>query len=106
MRWSSHSEAMLQVALNDVNWDMFRASSSDVNEFMDVVSSYVNMLIEQATEIITIRIFSIRSRGWTEQSVMRLTNTLPHTMHLLSGNMSEYKASCYVLRRAARAAKL
>ncbi len=29
-RWSSHSEAMLQAALDDVDWDMFRASSSDV----------------------------------------------------------------------------
>ncbi len=27
-RWSSHSEAMLQVALDDVDWDMFRASAS------------------------------------------------------------------------------
>ncbi len=31
-RWSSHSEAMLEVALDDVDWDMFRASSSDVSE--------------------------------------------------------------------------
>ncbi len=31
-RWSSHSEAMLQAALDDVDWDMFRASSSDVSE--------------------------------------------------------------------------
>ncbi len=26
-RWSSHSEAMLQASLDDVDWDMFRASS-------------------------------------------------------------------------------
>ncbi len=36
MRWSSHSEAMLQTTLDDVDWDMFRASLSDVSEFMDV----------------------------------------------------------------------
>ncbi len=35
-RWSSHSEAMLQAALDDVDWDMFRASSSDVSEFTDI----------------------------------------------------------------------
>ncbi len=34
-RWSSHSEAMLQVSLDDVDWDMFRASSSDVSEFTE-----------------------------------------------------------------------
>ncbi len=40
--WSSHSEAKLQAALDDVNWDMFRASSSDVSEFTDVALSFVN----------------------------------------------------------------
>ncbi len=49
-RWSSHSEAMLQAALDDVDWDMFRASSSDVSEFTDVAVSFVNTLTEQATE--------------------------------------------------------
>ncbi len=50
MRWSSHSEAMLLAALDDVDWDMFRASSSDVSEFTDVALSFVNTLTKQATE--------------------------------------------------------
>ncbi len=58
MRWSSHSEAMLQAALDDVDWDMFRASSSDVSEFTDVAIIYVNLLTEQATETVTIRTYS------------------------------------------------
>ncbi len=48
--WSSHSEAMLQASLDDVDWDMFRASSSDVSEFTEVALSFVNTLTEQATE--------------------------------------------------------
>ncbi len=79
-RWSSHSEAMLQAALDDVDWDMFRASSSDIRELTDVALSFVNTLTEQTTETITVRTFPIRNRGWTEQSVMRLTNALPNTM--------------------------
>ncbi len=55
--WSFHSEAMLQATLDDVDWDMFRASSSDVSEFTDVALSFVNMLTEQATETITVRTF-------------------------------------------------
>ncbi len=69
---------MLQVALDGVDWDMFRARSSDVSEFTDVASSYVNMITEQATETVTIRTFS-NQKEWTEQSVMWLTNALPHT---------------------------
>ncbi len=77
-RWSSHSEAMLQAALDDIDWDMFRASSSDVSEFTNVALSFVNTLTEQATETLTILegYSQIRNYGWTEQSVLRLTNAL------------------------------
>ncbi len=71
---------MLQAALDDVDWDMFRASTSDVSEFTDVASSFVNTLTEQATETVTIRTFSNQKPWVTEQSVMRLTIALPHTM--------------------------
>ncbi len=57
-RWSSHSEAMLQAALDDVDRDMFRASSSNVSEFTEVALSFVNTLTEQATETVKIRTFS------------------------------------------------
>ncbi len=50
---------MLQAALDDVDWDMFRASSSDVSEFTDVAVSFVNTLTEQATETITVRTLSL-----------------------------------------------
>jgi len=83
---------MLQVALDDVDWGMFRASSSDVSEFTDVALSFVNTLTEQATETVTIRTVN--------------HCTAAYNASILSGNMSEYKASCYALRRAVRAAKL
>ncbi len=105
--WSSHSEAMLQAALDDVDWDMFRVSSSDISEFTDVASSYVNMLTEQATETVTIRTFS-NQKPWVDRIIRDAVNqrTAAYNAGLLSRNMSEYKASCYALRRAVRAAKL
>ncbi len=105
-RWYSQSEAMLQASLDDVDWDMFRASSSDVSEFTDVALSFVNTLTEQATETVTIRIFS-NQKPWVDRSIRDAVNhrTAAYNASLLSGNMSEYKASCYALRRAIRAAK-
>ncbi len=105
-RWSSHSEAMLQAALDDVDWDMFRASSSDVSEFTDVAVSFVNTLTEQATETITVRTFP-NQKPWVDRTIRDAVNkcTAAYNEALLSGNMSEYKASCYALRRAVRAAK-
>ncbi len=105
-RWSSHSEAMLQSALDDVDWDMFRASSSDVSEFTEVAVSFVNTLTEQATETITVRTFP-NQKPWVDRSIRDAVNkrTAAYNEALLSGNMREYKASCYALRRAVSAAK-
>ncbi len=106
-RWSSHSEAMLQASLYDVDWDMFRASSADVSEFTDVALSFVYMLTDQATETVTIRTFS-NQKPWVDRTIRAAVNqrTAAYNAGLLSGNMSDYKASCYALRRAVRAAKL
>ncbi len=72
-RWSSHSEAMLQAALDDVDWDMFRASSSDVSEFTDVALSFVNTLTEQATETMTVRTFP-NQKPWVDRTIRAAVN--------------------------------
>ncbi len=106
-RWSSHSEAMLQASLDDVDWDMFQASSADVSEFTDVAVSFINTLTDQATETVTIRTFS-NQKPWVDRSIRDAVNhrTAAYNAGLLSGNMSDYKTSCYALHRAVRAAKL
>ncbi len=75
MCWSSYSVAMLQATLDDVDWDMFRASSSDVSQFTDVALSFVNTLTEQATETVTIRTFS-NQKPWVDRTIC---DALPHT---------------------------
>ncbi len=72
-RWSSHSEAMLQSALDDVDWDMFRASSSDVSEFTEVAVSFVNTLTEQATETITVKSFP-NQKPWVDRTIRDAVN--------------------------------
>ncbi len=101
-----HSEAMLQAALDDVDWDMFRASSSDVSEFTEVAVSFVNTLTEQATETITVRTFP-NQKPWVDRTIRDAFNkrTAAYNEALLSGNMCKYKAACYALRRAVSAAK-
>ncbi len=71
--WSSHSEAMLQASLDDVDWDMFRASTSDVSEFTNVALSFVNTLTEQATETVTIRTFS-NQKPWVDRTIRDAVN--------------------------------
>ncbi len=64
---------MLQAALDDVNWDMFRASSSDVSEFTDVALSFVNTLTEQATETMTVRSFP-NQKQWVDRTIRAAVN--------------------------------
>ncbi len=63
----------LQAALDDVDWDMFRASSSDVSEFTDVAVSFINTLTEQATETVTIRTFS-NQKPWVGRTIRDAVN--------------------------------
>lgn len=96
----------MQAALDYVDWDMFRVSSLDVSEFTDVALSLINTLIEQVTETITIRSFP-NQKPWVDKTICAAVNTrtAAYDEALSSGNMSKYKASCYALRRAVRAAK-
>ncbi len=72
-RWSSRSEAMQQAALDDVDWDMFRVSSSDISKFTDVALSFVNTLTKQATETVTIRTFS-NQKPWVDRTIRDAVN--------------------------------
>ncbi len=85
---------------------MFRASSSDVSEITEVALSFVNTLTEQATETVKIRTFS-NQKPWVDRTIRDAVNhrTAAYNAGILSRNMSEYKASCYTLRRAVRATK-
>ncbi len=93
---------LLMTSTGTCSW----ASSSDVSEFTDVALSFVNTLTEQATETVTIRTFS-NQKPWVDRSIRVAVNhrTAAYNAGLLSGNMSDYKASCYALRHAIRAAK-
>ncbi len=58
-------------------------------------------------ETVTIRPFS-NQKPWVDRTIRDAVNhrTAAYNTGLSSGNMSKYKASCYALRRAVRAAKL
>ncbi len=66
-----------------------------------------NTLTDQATETVTKRKFS-NQKPWVDRSIHDAVNhrTAAYNAGLLSGNMSDYKTSCYALRPAVRAAKL
>ncbi len=68
-----------------------------------VALSFVNTLTEQATETVTIKTFS-NQKPWVDRTIRDAVNhrTAAYNAGILSGNMSEYKSSCYALRRAVK----
>lgn len=99
--WSAQSEAMLQDALEDVDWDMFRASANDVNEFMDVAVSFVSMLAEEI--IPTVRIKDVpKSEAVGGQIDPRCSERQDRHIQLGSCNWRNERLQSGVIRRPAR----
>lgn len=92
-RWSAYLEAAWQHALDDVDWDMFRSSFADINEFTNVAIIFVRMLIEDTTHTVTIRTFS-NQKQWIIPEPHVNIRTAVYNTGPVSGNMSEYKVSC------------
>jgi len=78
----------IQDGMSDVDWDMFRSSSSDVSEIMDVVTSFIAML--EDTIILTVN---------------PTARTAAYISGLVSDNMDKYKMASYGLRRAVKDTK-
>ena len=63
-----HSEPLLQDALDNVDWEMFRESSDDVGEFAEVIGSYVNLLYCETTQAVKIKVFP-NQKPWVDRTV-------------------------------------
>ncbi|XP_076745749.1 uncharacterized protein LOC112435595 [Maylandia zebra] len=105
-RWTAQSEATLQDALNDVDWDMFRACAVDINEFTEVAVCFVNMLAEEIIPTARVTTFP-NQKPWMDRSIRTAVNarTASYNAGLATGDMSAYKAASYGVRRAVRDAK-
>ncbi|XP_076734249.1 uncharacterized protein lrrc38a isoform X1 [Maylandia zebra] len=92
--WTAQSEATLQDALNDVDWDMFRACAVDINEFMEVAVCFVNMLAEEIIPTARVTTFP-NQKPWMDRSIRTAVNarTASYNAGLATGDMSAYKES-------------
>ncbi|KAG5263395.1 hypothetical protein AALO_G00264390, partial [Alosa alosa] len=105
-RWTDQSEARLQDALSNVDWEMFKTNSADINEFTEVSLSYINMLTDSIIPTVKIRSFP-NQKPWVDREVRTAlkTRAMTYNAGLISGDMTDYKAASYSLRRAIKDAK-
>ena len=55
--WSAQSEAALQDMLSDTDWAVFRLSSGAVDMFMEVVTCFIFILIDDICPMVTVKVF-------------------------------------------------
>lgn len=67
-RWTDQSEDMLEDALENADWEMFRLTSTDVSKFMEVVVSYISLLTDTIILTVQIKIFP-NQKPWVDETV-------------------------------------
>lgn len=104
--WSDQSIATLQDALDDVDWDMFRRSSDDINMFTEAVVGLIGKLVDDAVQKITIKTFPNQKLGVDKTIHDALSSrTAAYKAGLATRNMDEYKIVSYNARRVVKEAK-
>jgi len=96
--WYDQVDDDIRDVMSDADWDIFRSSSSDVSEFVDVVTSFIAMLEE-------VRSFP-NQKTWVYRFIRATLNARTAAYSsLVSGHMDKYKAASYGLQRAVKDAK-
>jgi len=105
-QWSDQVDDDIRDATSDVDWDMFRSSSRDISEFTDVVTSFIATLADTIVPMVKVRSFP-NQKPWIDGYIRATLNahTAAYNSSFVSGNMDEYKAASYGLRRAVKDAK-
>ncbi|KAL1277323.1 hypothetical protein QQF64_023996 [Cirrhinus molitorella] len=101
-RWMDQLVAALQDALDDADWDMFRRSSDDVNMFV----GFIGKLADDTVENTIIRTFP-NQKPWVDKTIRDALRSrfAAYNTGLATGNMDDYKAASYSVRRAVKEAK-
>ncbi|KAK3557053.1 hypothetical protein QTP70_024467, partial [Hemibagrus guttatus] len=91
---------------SDADWDMFRRSSDDVNVIMEVVVGFIGKLVDDTVHKTIIRKFP-NQKPWVDKTVHDAlrSHSAAYNSGLASGNMDEYKAASYSVRRVFKEVK-
>ena len=106
-RWVAGNESALQDALDCTDWSVFREATDNINEYTDTVLGYVDTLVDKIIPTTMIKSYP-NQKPWMDQSVRAAlcARTAAFKKGAESGDMQEYRASRYKVRRAVRDAKL
>ncbi|KAK1795647.1 hypothetical protein P4O66_001139 [Electrophorus voltai] len=89
-RWTEQSVAALQDALDDADWDMFRHSTDDVNEFMEAVVGFIGKLVDDMISRTTIKKFP-NQKPCVDKTIREALNsrTAAYNAGIIIGNIDE-----------------
>lgn len=97
-RWTDQSEDTLRSALDGIDWEVFRTSTTINSEFTDVVISFLSVLVGCDPTVIVM--YFSRQKPWVDRTVRVVENarTTAYQEGLKSGDMTVYKVDSYEVR--------
>ena len=96
-KWSNEADAKLQDCFAITDWNMFRDSSDDIEEYTTSVTGFINKCIEDIVPTVTARTYPNQKPWITGNSRTELKGKAD-AFKVWDFNPEAYKKSCYALR--------
>jgi hypothetical protein len=102
-KWSEEASAKLQDCFASTDWNMFRESSDDIEEYTTSVIGFLNKCIDEVIPKVTIRTYP-NQKPWITGNIRTELKARAATFKEQDSSPEAYKKSCYVLRRTIKQA--
>ena len=109
-RWTDQSEDSMRVALHEALWGTFKNCTVDINTDINVLTENVVNIISTTTDMhvpkVTVKVFE-NQKPWINNNTRNALKqrTAAYKLGLETGNMDDYKAAAYNVRKVVKDAK-
>ena len=109
-RWTDQSEDSMRVALHEALWGTFKNCTVDINTDINVLTENVVNIISTTTDMhvpkVTVKVFE-NQKPWINNNTRNALKqrTAAYKLGLETGNMDDYKAALYNVRKVVKDAK-
>ena len=101
-RWTEDASLSLQNCLEITDWDMFKSTSTSLDEYTDVVTSYVSFCFDSCIPSKTVKVNS-NDKDWVNQDFRNCLHKKNDAFH--KGDNEAVKKANYDIKKSIRRAK-
>jgi hypothetical protein len=102
-KWSDEAAAKLQDCFASTDWNIFRDSSDDIEEYTTSVIGFINKCINDVVPTVTVRTYP-NQKPWITGNICTEQKARGAAFKERDANPEAYKKSRYALRRTIKQA--